>query len=70
MDEFQMAFRIIESLGVALLIYVAIGVGQIKTAVFGPKGDNGMYGDVKELKQWRIDHQLEHAQPKEQGHVS
>ena len=67
MDEFQVGFRVVEGLGLATLGYVAIGIAQLKHAVFGPKGDNGMYGDIKELKEWRGEHDLFHAGQTSEG---
>ena len=61
MDELEIGLRVIESLALLLLVYVAVGIAQLKHAVFGPKGDNGMYKAVGDLKRWRYEHDLWHA---------
>lgn len=44
------------------------GMGDLKTelaewrvVLFGYTGDNGLNGDMKDLKQWRIDHERRHS---------
>jgi len=48
-------------IGVPLLAYIARSVQRVNIALFGLRGDNGVVGDVKELKGWRVNHELHHA---------
>ena len=58
---YEGAVIVLGVIGVPLLAYIARSVQRVNIALFGLRGDNGLVGDVKELKGWRVSHELDHA---------
>ncbi len=58
---YEGAVIVLGVIGVPLLAYIARSIQRVNIALFGLRGNNGLVGDVKVLKEWRETHELHHA---------
>ena len=59
---YEGAVIVAAAVGVPLLAYIARSIQRVNIALFGLRGDNGVVGSVKELEQWRTEHEILHAE--------